>query len=381
MIPLLLPGIKPSALGNWFKPIPLGQPVSLDPGGLSEALPAILAALRERLPDDPQPFQALPASPLEELLLQLVDPKIQTKKGVHWVSATATLTYTPAQAAAREVESKRYQFTAPFGPIEVEELRWYLEQYHLWPVGVFKTRAERVESQLPLWGQLLYEAALGAKAAQKALAAWQHATGETERRFSVEVDSDPPEGTNAKQKAAVYEAASGLLSLPWELLHDGRGYLGQGQQAVRVRRRLPNRHPQPVRLTGLPIRILLVSPRPEDAYTGYFDHRSSALPLVEAVEQLGDLAHLTVLNPPTFPALEQALQQAAKDKKPFDVIHFDGYGVYDREHGLGGLCFEDPKDSAKLVERAMELIYSEKLAAVSRDHRIPWFFWTPARRP
>jgi hypothetical protein len=147
------------------------------------------------------------------------------------------------------------------------------------------------------------------------------------------VDSDLPDGSSPKAQAAAKEAATGLLALPWELLHDGRSYLFQGQHAVRVRRRLPNRYAQPHAVTDLPIRILLVSPRPENAHTSYIDHRISALPLVEATESLGKLAELTVLTPPTFPALQQALQHAAAAKQPFDVVHFDGHGVYDRRHG------------------------------------------------
>ena len=82
---------------------------------------------------------------------------------------------------------------------------------------------------------------------------------------------------------AVAQAASTLLSLPWELFHDGRNYLFQGKSPVGVRRRLPNRHEQEVTLSKLPIRVLLISPRPEDKRTGYIDHRVSALPLVQAL--------------------------------------------------------------------------------------------------
>ena len=81
-----------------------------------------------------------------------------------------------------------------------------------------------------------------------------------------------------------------------------------------------------------------------------------------------------MLVPPTFPALQQALQRAREARQPFDVVHFDGHGVYDREHGLGGLCFEDPKDAQKLEQRAMQFIHAEKLAAMMRDHRIPLVF-------
>lgn len=52
VIPILLPGIEPSALENWFDEEPVGVRIELNIGGVSEALPQVLAALGERLPDD-----------------------------------------------------------------------------------------------------------------------------------------------------------------------------------------------------------------------------------------------------------------------------------------------------------------------------------------
>jgi tetratricopeptide (TPR) repeat protein len=374
VIPLLLPDVEPAALGLWFDEEPLGVRVQLTTGAVSEALPAILAALGERLPADAQVSQAAEAQPLAELLLELADVQIVQEAGTRRVAGTATLTYTPADyPKAPIVESKRYHFKAPLGPIEAEDLRWYLESYFIWPVGVFKERADWIAAQLPKWGQDLYGAALGSVTARDALAAWQASAG-AERRFSIKVDADLPEGAAPEEQSAANVAASELLSLPWELLHDGRGFLFQGKHAARVRRRLPNRLAQPVVATSLPIRILLVSPRPEQEGVSYIDHRAGALPLVEALENLGELATLTVLTPPTFTALEAALKQANQAKQPFDVVHFDGHGVYDHEHGLGALCFEDPKDANMLQQRAMDLIDAEQLAAVIRDQRIPLIF-------
>jgi hypothetical protein len=89
---------------------------------------------------------------------------------------------------------------------------------------------------------------------------------------------------------------------------------------------------------------------------------------------LGDLVTLTVLTPPTLPALEAELQAAADAGQPFHVVHFDVHYIYDREHGLGGLCFEDPNEQDKLQQRASALVYADKLAEVIRDHRIPLAF-------
>ena len=374
VIPLLLPGVEPAALPLWFDEEPLAVPIELKIGGLSEALPALLAALGERLPTDRETMPAVAPQPVEELVLELRDPKVALREGKRQVTATATLVYQPAHTAARDVESSRYLFTAPLGPIELDELRWYLEEYTLWPTGVFKERAERIEAQLPQWGRALYQAALGAPAAQDALTAWRQAADSVERRFSVWVDSELPADSREEDQAAAREAASDLLSLPWELLRDDRGVLFRGKDAVGVRRRLPNRRQQSIRLTELPIRILLVSPRPEDEHARYFDHRASGLPLVEAVENLGELVELTVLTPPTFPALEEALRRADEAGQPFDVVHFDGHGVYDRKLGLGALCFEDPKDTGKLERRGMQQVHAQKLAEVIRGYRIPLVF-------
>jgi tetratricopeptide (TPR) repeat protein len=375
VVPLLLPGIEPSALALWFDEEPVGVRVEVTKaGGLVEALPAILAALGERLPDDLQLIADVAPPPVEELVLEMKDLRVETSDGKRRARAVAQLVYQPSDKTARQVESRRYAFIAPLGVIEAEELRWYLEEYFVWPVGIFRERAERLEAQLPEWGQALYQSALSPAAAQEALAAWQQAGVGVERRFSVFVERDLPEGASEEEQAVAGEAAAELLALPWELLHDGRGFLFHGKNPVRVRRRLPNRHQQAVRPAKLPIRILLVSPRPEEQGVGYIDHRVSARPLVDAVESLGELAQLTVLAPPTFGALEDALKAADKAGESYDVVHFDGHGVYDRRVGLGGLCFEDPNEIHKLTGRAMELIHAEKLAEVVRDYRVPLVF-------
>lgn len=370
----VLAGLGPRALELWFDEEPVGVAVSVgEAGGLSEALPALLTALGERLPDDAQRIADVAPPPVEELAFELNDLRLETADGKRRARAVARLIYEPADPLVDSVESRRYAFTAPLGPIEAEELRWYLEEYFVWPAGIFRERAERLEARLPEWGQALYGAALSSPVAQEALAAWLQAGG-AERRFSVFVERELPEGASEEEQGAASEAAAELLALPWELLHDGQGFLFHGKHPVRVRRRLPNRRRQPARPTRLPIRALLVSPRPEGDGIAYLDHRASALPLVDAAESLGELAELTVLAPPTFGALEAALKSADDAGEPFDVVHFDGHGVFDRRVGLGGLCFEDPEDAGKLDGRRVELVHAERLAEVVRGYRVPLIF-------
>lgn len=373
VIPLLLPGIEPDALQLYFPEEPKGIQVQLGPGGLPEVLPALLAALGERAPEDAQPMLQPRTEPLEELELKLTDPKIVEVDGARRAQAVAELIYKPADPGQREVASQgRFSFTAPIGPIEAEELRWYLERYFMWPTGVFKMRAEKVEQQLPQWGQELYQAVWEHSATREVLLAWEKAG--RDRRFTVFVDAQLMAGTEKEQQAAANEAATLLLGLPWELLHDRHGYLFQGAKPVLVRRRLPNRRSLDRAVAEPPIRILLVSPRPEDDRAGYIDHRVSALPLVTALETLGKLVQMIVLAPPTFPALEAELLRAREAGIPYHVVHFDGRGVFHREKGLGGLCFEDPQDAAQLEQRRAQIIDARELAGVIRAHRIPLFF-------
>src|SRR5262249_55566464 len=60
--------------------------------------------------------------------------------------------------------------------------------------------------------------------------------------------------------------------------------------------------------------------------------------------------------------------------EPFDVVHFDGHGVYDKQYGLGALCFEHPDDHDKLEKRRHQSIDAQKLAAIVRDHRAGLLF-------
>jgi tetratricopeptide (TPR) repeat protein len=373
VISVVLPGVQPGHLNLLFPREPVHIFVADTPTGLSEAMPKIFAALGEQLPEDWEPGDIVQVAPVEELILELTDPRITEQDGVRRAEATAELTYHPA-AKGRSISSRRYPFKAPLGPVELGELRWYIERYHQWPTGVFKARANKTEGALPGWGQALYAAALGGESAREPLEEWRRQGGG--RRFSVEVDFEPPEGTGAEETALMREAASDLLALPWEILHDGDGYLSQGGNGVRVRRRLPNRKRTPPAEAKLPIRALLLSPRPEidedGNQVGYLDHRSSALPLVQAMENLGEgLVRVDMLRPPTFPALKEALQRAQKADDPYEIVHFDGHGVYDRRVGLGALCFEDPRDSDKLGQRRLQLVHANELAAQLRDYGVP----------
>jgi tetratricopeptide (TPR) repeat protein len=241
----------------------------------------------------------------------------------------------------------------------------------VWPNPLVADRAKQVEANLIAWGQALHGAALPPQPTANVLQAWAGVEAGASRRFSVSVDDSLLLGSSEAENATAQEAATALLALPWELLHNGDGFLFQGARPSRVRRRLPNKRDRAVPAVAPPIRVLLITARPEDAACGYLDHRASALPLVAATEELGDVLRLTLLHPATYPALEAELARAQQAGKPYHVVHFDGHGVYDRRVGLGGLCFEDPSDSHQLTGRRHQTVFTNQLGPLLNNYRIP----------
>ena len=339
----------------------------------------------ERLAVSSQPPKARDGMLVADLVLELTDLGVaEIEPGVSRAVARAVFVFDPPEAGAPQVRSRPFRFVAPLGGIEADELAWYIERYPKWPLGeVVTNRARTVEQNLEVWGRKLFDAALGEKQeGRNAYDAWRNAPAGTERCFSVLVDDNMLAEATDDQKQQARGAATSLLALPWELIHDGSGFLFVGGRGARVRRRLPNQLQKDQVQTSSPLRILLVSPRPEEDGVPYIDHRVSARPLVEALAPLGELAELCILNPPTYAALSAELDRAEKDGKPYHVVHFDGHGVFDRSRrdgpggrqGLGALVFEHPDDLGKLFRRRHETVDCEKLATLIKDRRVPLFF-------
>lgn len=320
--------------------------------------------------------------PVEALILKLTYPHITEQNGALLAAATATLIYKSADGS-QTVESQQYIFEAPIGDIEQEEIRWYVESYFRWPTGVFKIRAGKTEAALPEWGKALYRAVQAGESTQAPLNAWSEKTGS--RRFSVEVNSASPKDSGRTKAQQAHEAASRLLALPWEIMHNGNGYLSAGGNGIQIRRSLPNRKQTAPLKARLPIRVLLLSPRPDISEggqpVGYLDHRSSAMPLVQAMENLGEaLVKIDILADPTLLALKAALKKAKDEDAAYEIVHFDGHGVYDPAENMGALCFE--KDFEKGFERVcendkqsqqrlMQLVYADDLAKALQQYSVP----------
>ena len=149
VIPLSLDGTKLGVLEEFFGEEPLYIPVSSAAGGVEAAMNAILVALGKRLPADVRATPQPKAEPLEELVLELTDLKFHEQDGVRRASARARLVYEPATPGQPDSRTARRAGAsiAPIGPIEAEELRWYLEKYAIWPSDYFRDRARKVEGE------------------------------------------------------------------------------------------------------------------------------------------------------------------------------------------------------------------------------------------
>ncbi|HEX9370077.1 MAG TPA: CHAT domain-containing protein, partial [Roseiflexaceae bacterium] len=216
-------------------------------------------------------------------------------------------------------------FKPPLDEAKLDDLRWYLEVFSTWPTGPDYERAEGIEARLEQWGRALLNSVIG--------------NGEAARLWQQFVDA-PADG-----KLLTIDATDPrVLRLPWELLADEGGHIFA--QGIGVRRRLQKLTSAPIKPLALPVRVLIVVARPDDA--GFFDSRADSVPLLDALDELGERAAVEFLFPPTLKALTARL----RDKKapPVHVVHFDGHGVYDASLGLGYLLFEDDQHKSDGVD-------------------------------
>lgn len=242
----------------------------------------------------------------------------------------------------------------PLDERERADLAWYLEEYWQWPYEQFLERARGVEALLETLGRRLYDALFGSLPARDLLSQWRGAKA-GQRRISIV--SELPRA----------------LSMPWELLHDGQGFLAlRARSPVSLARRLPVTLADTAATLSAPLRVLLVTARPEDA--GFIDPRGIARELLDEVQALQEQGaiDLEFLRPPTLDALRARLRDT---RRPVHVLHFDGHGVFKPEQaearpaddglrlrggGAGMLAFE--RDDG-----ALHLVPAEQLGALLQD--------------
>jgi tetratricopeptide (TPR) repeat protein len=192
----------------------------------------------------------------------------------------------------------------PLSSAELEDLRWYLEDYLRSPFGVYGDRGPEVGQKIPAWGSKIYEAVFGELIAR---------------------NGEVP-GLNEPQRTEllIRSESPALLGLPWELMCGPDGPLAVNLTGMS--RTLADLEPfGQIFAAGDRLRVLLVISRPGG--TMDVDYRLIARPLLERLGAIRGTVELMVLRPPTLALLDVVLATAVSRGKPFHVVHFDGHGA------------------------------------------------------
>ncbi|MEM3554981.1 MAG: hypothetical protein QXU79_04125 [Candidatus Micrarchaeaceae archaeon] len=211
-------------------------------------------------------------------------------------------------------------FSDPLSMEDRKELRWYPEEYLLFPYGAERRRAEQVEGKMAGWGESLFrQVFIKGTSDPDPHAFYQEAVREGLDRCELCITSEDPT----------------FLSISWELMRDptpGRGYLAPLLAGL-YRQRTGHKIETPPEIPpGEPFRILLVIARPygeRDVPLG-----TVARPVLEALHPLRPHLQLEVLRPPTFDEFQKRL-----NARPgyYHLVHFDGHGVFARPSAFGPL--------------------------------------------
>lgn len=235
----------------------------------------------------------------------------------------------PVRIRSGDITSEVFDFINPLTDRNLSELRWYLESYWQWPSDIDDGRAREVEGNLPKWGKALFEAVFeqNLNASTSAMHMFERFS-KSKGEHILTIDTTEPR----------------ILRLPWELLREEGGYLFSKQ--ISIQRRIHKINSQNIKPFDLPVRILMVTCRPDGA--GFIDPRSIATPLLESLDSLPEYFEVEFLRPPTLNALDERLRDETQPR--IHIVHFDGHGVYDKGVGLGFLLFEDENHQSHQVD-------------------------------
>jgi tetratricopeptide (TPR) repeat protein len=204
----------------------------------------------------------------------------------------------------------RSEFSFSLSPQDQESIRWYLEDYPLYPFDPAPAIAARTETRMAEIGRDLFKQVF--QSDEDARDLW----AELRKHLA---------DTRVEIVTEVREAAA----IPWELLRDPKTDIPLALRAgafVHANFK-PAQAFQSPRTGAGPIRILLVICRPGGRDDVPF--RSVASQLIKGLADADrDLLQLNVLRPPTFENLSKTLRAAKDQGKPYHAVHFDGHGAF-----------------------------------------------------
>lgn len=213
-----------------------------------------------------------------------------------------------------------FELDLPWTAVDAAGLSWYLEKFRGFVGAGTRVKARAVERQLKESGRRLFDTCFGGPQGAKALGV-----------FGAAVAAAKPLTLSLASDESLFH------QVPWELMRDASGPLVF--QGVSIRRQLISEECPRLPRQAAPLRLLLIVPRPDD--TGFLDPRSSQGPLLDALEMLPEGAvRLDLCQPPTVARLEEMVEKARTDGRPYHIVHFDGHGTFLPLTGVGVVCFE-----------------------------------------
>ncbi|MFE9012900.1 CHAT domain-containing tetratricopeptide repeat protein [Streptomyces cyaneofuscatus] len=250
----------------------------------------------------------------------------------------------------------------PLTDDDLTDLRWYLEQYLEVPSGVYEERGARVAGLLPSWGEQIFTAVFPAGPVRDAY-------------VNARAQDSPAE-------LVFLSSSAQQLGRPWELMSFPGRSVPVVLDGVAVSRNLTGAGmAKVVDVPGSRLRVLMVISRPQG--TNDVGYQMIARPLLRRLEAVRGSVDLVVLRPPTLDRLREVLTEAQEAGKPFQVVHFDGHGVfgqtsatgagggwgpvmYDAPGPQGMLAFEKPGGGSDLVDagRVAQVLAGAKVPVV-----------------
>ena len=236
------------------------------------------------------------------------------------------------------------EFFCPVSADDLEDIRWLIEDRPRLHSPVGKSLQDRIQARLSYLqnalGRSIFDTFDGQVVAAMVL--------------------EKPEAVSVR----IVEE-QGLMPIPWELL-----ILPGGDVPLSVAAQSFNRVPPmlPSDFTTEEkwdlceqrggarrgtLRVLLVVARPGGEDDVSF--RSVSTRIIGAVRKSDrQQIEIDILRPPHWPAMQAKLAEARESGDPYQIVHFDGHGVYQAspfhpERKQGFLCFETPEGSTQYV--------------------------------
>ncbi len=188
----------------------------------------------------------------------------------------------------------------PLSRQDIEEIRWYLEDYPRYAASSQKTGADQVCARFKEFGEALFEVVV-----TPVLDIWQSALTLPEPPILIIESQD-----------------ANWLSLPFELLRNPKTGTWIIDQLAGIVRRAEFQESAPALNSEEGVRLLVIAPRP---------YRPD-VPLQVTTSRLARVLknrriELRIVRPPKYSEMKRLLEKAHSDGKPWQVVLFDGHGA------------------------------------------------------